>query len=184
MAETVKTKSGLEIEIRRETPEDYAEVNALVGKAFSLASDGVDDTAEYLIGLRGKDVFIPELSFAAVLAGGRIVGQITLYKTDIVTETGKNTQLNLSPISVLPEFFGHGIAREMIVYALAKAKEMGYAAVFLRGDPNFYKRFGFEPTYRYGIYHKDDAERNAEDCLVKVLASGGLDGVTGVVDNC
>ena len=175
----IKTKSGLEITIRRETQDDYAAVNELVDKAFSTTHLSVDDTAEYLIRVRKKDTFIPDLSFVAVLCDGTAIGQITLYKTDIIMETGRITQLVLSPISVLPEFFGKGIAREMITYALAKAKEMGYTAVFLQGNPRFYEKFGFEPACNYGIYHKDDKERNAEYCMVNVLVPNGLDGITG-----
>ena len=176
----IKTKSGLEINIRQETPDDYPEVNELVDKAFSYNHPGKDDTADYLIEVRKQDTFIPELSFVAESSNGRIVGQIMLYKTDIISEINRITQLVLSPISVLPEFFEKGIAREMIVYALAKAKEMGYIAVFLRGDPAFYEKFGFEPTYKYEIHHQTDKEKNSEYCMVNVLAPGGLDGITGV----
>lgn len=68
----------------------------------------------------------------------------------------------------------------MIAHALAKATAMGYAAVFLQGNPRFYKKFGFEPTYPHGIYHEIDKEKNAEYCMVKLLVPGGLDGITGV----
>ena len=174
----VKTKSGLEINIRNETPTDYAEVNDLVYTAFSSVGHE-DDTAGYLIEVRKKDTFIPELSFVAEL-NGKIVGQITLYHTDIVTQTSRITQLVLLPVSVLPEFANNGIASEMILHALEKAKRMGYVAVFLQGDPGFYIKFGFEPTYKHGIYHQKDEERNAEYCMVKVLVPGAVDGISGV----
>jgi len=181
----IKTKSGLEISIRQETPDDYPEVNALVDTAFTFYRatynvPGEDDTADYLIAVRQKDTYIPELAFVAVLPDGKIAGQITLYHTDIITATNRITQLVLSPISVLPEFHKRGIAREMITYALAKAKEMGYVAVFLQGNPRFYEKFGFEPAYKHGIYHERDKERSAEYCMVNILTPGGLDGVTGV----
>jgi predicted N-acetyltransferase YhbS len=172
------TKTGLEINIRQETPKDHTEVNELVYRAF--AAKGHFDTADYLKEVRKKDTFVPELSFVAALENGKIVGQITLYKTDVITDKGRITQLVLSPISVLPEFFNNGIAREMITFALGKAKEMGYAAVFLQGNPNFYKKFGFEPTYKYKIYHEIDKERNADYCMVNILLSGALDGISGL----
>ena len=174
---TIKTKSGLEIMIRQEMPEDYLTVNDLVYQAHD--TKGHYDTMGYFIEVRKKDTFIPELSFIATLTNGKIVGQVTLYKTDIITDKRRITQLVLSPISVLPEFFKNGIAREMIAFVLAKAKEMGYFAVFLQGNPRFYEKFGFEPTYKYGIYHEIDKEKNAEYCMVNILSPGALDGVTG-----
>jgi len=68
----------------------------------------------------------------------------------------------------------------MIAYALDKAKAMGYKAVFLQGDPRFYEKFGFVPAYKYGIYHETDPAGNAEYCMVNVLVTGALDGITGM----
>lgn len=175
----IKTKTGLDIIIRQETPCDYTVVNQMVFDTFATVSDDFAETMEYFIAVRKKETFIPELSFVATLPDGRIVGQITLYKTDIITPTKRITQLVLSPISVLPAFFKQGIAREMIGYALQRAKEMGYFAVFLQGNPRFYEKFGFEPTYRYGIYHQIDKDKNAEYCMVNELFPGSLDGIQG-----
>lgn len=174
---SITTKTNLRIIIRQETPGDYSEVNELVYSAF--ATKNHFDVADYLIDVRNKDTFIPELSFVAALESGRIVGQITLYKTDIITDSSRTTQLVLSPISELPEYFNYGIAREMITFALSQAKEMGYLAVFLQGNPKFYGKFGFEPTYKYGIFHESDKEKKAEHCMVRILKSSALDGITG-----
>ena len=173
----IVTGSGLKICIRQETPADYEAVNEVVYQAF--ASKNEFDTKEYLIAVRKKDTFVPQLSFVATLPNGTIVGQITLYHTDIITDTKRITQLVLSPISVLPPFFNRGIAREMIRYALQAAKDMGYIAVFLQGNPRFYEKFGFMPTYRCGIYHEIDKDKNAEYCMVHVLWPGALDDITG-----
>jgi len=83
----IKTKSGLEINIRQETPEDYREVHELVDTSFATNQGDKGDTSDYLEAVRKKDTFIPELSFVATLIDGKIVGQITLYHTDIITET-------------------------------------------------------------------------------------------------
>ena len=66
-----------------------------------------------------------------------------------------------------------------IVNVLNKAKEMGYGAVFLGGNPKLYARFGFEPSSTYGIYHKDREKWGDEGYMVCLLKSGALDGVTG-----
>ena len=43
--------------------------------------------------------------------------------------------------------------RKLVIQALDRARAMGYGAVFLGGDPKLYGRFGFEPSYKYGINH-------------------------------
>lgn len=175
------TTSGLDISIRPETPEEYEEVNGLILKAFT-ESYGVDTGAfmeEYFKEERKKDTFIPELSLAALLENGKIVGQVTLYETDIVTDSGPVTQLTLSQSAVLPEYRKRGIMRELVTHVLGKAKEMGYGAVFLGGDPAIYKRFGFEPSSNYGIYHENREKWGDEGYQVCVLTPGALDGITG-----
>jgi len=175
------TTSGLNIFIRPETADEYEEVNELIYKAFT-ESHGIDTGAfmtEHIKEERKKDTFIPELSLVALLENEKIVGQVTLHKTDIITDSGKNTQLTLSQSAVLPEYRMRGIMREMVIYVLSKAKEMGYAAVFLGGNPALYGRFGFEPSYKYGIYHENRVKWGDEGFLVCKLILGALDGITG-----
>ena len=170
----------MDITMRREQSEDYDDVYQLVKVSFATSSD--DDgteTADYLDDVRKKDAFIPELSFLA-LDGDRIVGQIVLYKTNITTSAGVVTELLLSPISVHPEYFRRGIARQMVEFALGQAKIMGYRAVFLCGDPNFYHKLAFQPTYAYQIHHINDA--SAEWSMVRELYEGALTGITRTIN--
>ena len=50
---------------------------------------------------------------------------------------------------------------------------MGYKVVFLWGDPNFYSKFGFVPSYKFNIYHKDFQERKV-DFMSKARTPCGL----------
>lgn len=67
----------------------------------------------------------------------------------------------------------------LVECALNKARNMGYGAVFLGGNPNLYPRFGFEPSSIYGIYHENREKWGDEGYMVCVLKEGALDGVTG-----
>ena len=167
------------VKIRRERPSDYGEVECLVKTSFATNADDDRTTHDYLNKLRTTDEFIPELSMVAD-KDGVIIGQVVLYKTALTTPTGKRTELVLSPISVHPNYFRLGIARAMIEAALHKAKDMGFGAVFLCGNPNVYDKLGFVPSYRYNIYHKADA--GAEWSMVRELYDGALDGISGTVD--
>jgi len=167
--------------IRQEQTSDYEEVYNLVKTSFATSSHDDGTTADYLNEVRKKDTFIPELSLVAVECE-KIIGQVVLYKTDITTESGKQTELLLSPICVHPDYFRRGIAREMVETALGKAKAMGYKAVFLCGNPDFYKKLGFAPTYLHDIIHIKDDKRKAEWSMVRELYGGALDGITGAIN--
>jgi len=168
--------------IRQERPSDYAEVYDLIRMAFVTATHGDGTEADYLLEVRNKDEFIPELSLVAEHENGKIIGQIVLYQTTVVTPDKTITELVLSPISVHPAFFRRGIARALMERGFALAKNMGYSAVFLCGDPEFYHKIGFAPTYKYGIYHIADKNRNAEWCMARELITGSLADVYGTID--
>jgi predicted N-acetyltransferase YhbS len=175
------TTSGLDIFIRPETTDEHEQVNQLIYRAFTESYDVKTGTfmLEYFKAERTKDTFIPDLSLVALLESGKIVGQVTLYETDIITPTGKNIQLVLSQSAVLPEYRMRGIMRELVTTALSKAKEMGYKAVFLGGNPALYGRFGFEPSHYYGIYHENRKQWGDEGFLVCKLVPDALEGITG-----
>ena len=166
--------------IRQEMPSDYDETYNLVKISFATTPDDDGTTQDYLNELRGKDVFIPELSLVAETDDGMLVGQVVLYKTTIVTPQEELTQLLLSPICVHPDYFRRGIACALIEEALRIARQVGYKAVFLCGDPEVYGKMGFVATYRYNIFHKEDAI--AEWSMVRELYEGALEGVTGTIN--
>ncbi len=168
--------------IRQERPSDYREVYELVKAAFAFSEHSDDTEADYLNALRKKEAFIPELSLVAERENGQIIGQIVLYKTDITTPDKVVTELVLSPISVRPDYFRRGVARAMMERAFEIAKSLGYKAVFLCGDPHFYRKFGFAPSLEKEIYHISDASRNAEWCMVKELSFGALKGIHGAIN--
>ena len=170
------------MKIRQEHPPDYKEVYTLVETAFNSnpSTDGL--VPDYLNGLRTKDTFIPELSLVAEHENGKIIGQVVLYKTDITTPAAIRTELVLSPISVHPDYFRQGIARAMMEKAFGIAKGLGYRLVFLCGDPAFYRKIGFTPSFGHGIYHVADKDKNAEWCMVRELTPGALAGVSGTID--
>ncbi|HHV10538.1 MAG TPA: N-acetyltransferase [Clostridiales bacterium] len=166
--------------IRQETPADYGEVYELVKAAFATSTN--EGEWDYLNEVRKKDTFIPELSLVAENDDGKLVGQIVLYKMEITSPNGSYTELLLSPISVHPEYFCRGIARAMMREGFRTARELGYCAVFLCGDPNFYHRFGFKPTYEFEIYHIVDKTKKAEWCMALELTAGALTGKNGTIN--
>lgn len=167
--------------IRIEKESDYETVYNMIERAFATTtfSDGTE--ADYLNDIRKETCFIPELSLVAV-EDEKIVGQVVFYKMKIETPEQVLTQLVLSPLSVDPDYFYRGIGRGLIEEGCNRAQKLGYNAVFLCGDINYYSRFGFNPTYQFGIYHKKDTTRDAQWCMVKELTPGYLNAITGLID--
>ena len=167
--------------IRKEMPIDYEEVYVMAGKSFAASSHGDGTEQEYLNMIRKKDSFIPELSLVAQI-DNKIVGQIVLYEMQINYKNRNETQLVLSPLSVHPDYFRQGIGGKLISEGCKKVLNMGYKAVFLCGDYSYYSKFGFVPTYKYEIYHRNDAEKKAEWCMVKELEKGCLTVEAGLIN--
>ncbi len=168
--------------IRQEVQKDYSKIYDLVKKSFATAAYCAGDEHDYLNEIRTKQSFIPELSLVAELESGELVGQVVLYKMKIETKEKTITELLLSPLSVHPNHFRKGIAKALVEESINRAKNLGYSAVFLCGNPNFYKKLKFSATYKFGIYHVNDRERSAEWCMVREIKQGFLENINGLVD--
>ena len=83
---------------------------------------------------------------------------------------------------MLPQYFRKGIASEMIKESFNIAKRIGYGAIFLWGNPDFYSKFDFIPTYRYNIRHIQFDNKNVDFIMVKELIEGTLNGICGTID--
>lgn len=152
-----KDSYELQIQLRRETPEDYRMVEELTKKAFwNLHEPGCNE--HYLIHeLRGSDAFIYDLDYVAVVED-KIVGHIAYTESQIVSEDGDDvTVLTFGPISVLPQYQRQGIGRRLIEHTRSIAKDLGYKAIIIYGDPMIYSRVGFRPAEEFKISTPDKA---------------------------
>lgn len=83
-------------------------------------------------------------------------------KSVIQADTGKEYEvLSLGPISVLPEYQNMGIGKRLIDHTRNLAKCMGFRAILLCGDPDYYLRRGFVPAETLGIRTADDMYADA-----------------------
>ncbi len=135
---------------------------------------------QHFIEERQKSTFVPELSLIALTPEGQIVGELALHETDIITDKGNVTQLTLCQSAVLPNYRMRGVMRKLVNYSFDKARELGYGAVFLGGNPALYGRYGFEPSSKYDIFHKEREKWGDEGYMVHILTEGALDGIKGI----
>jgi len=168
---------NLSLHVRREEPADFRKVENLTREAFwNQHGPGCDE--HYLAHvLRGCDVFIPELDFVAEL-DGKIVGNIMYARSRVALDTGGGLPvITFGPLSVLPEFQKQGAGRRLIEHTLGLAKQMGFPAVFIYGDPAYYGRIGFQPAERFGVGTEDNFYQDALQTVE--LQPGALQNASG-----
>ena len=121
--------------IRDETEADHA----AVGRLRRLASGG-DAEARLVDALRRSG----SVAISVVAnAEEAVVGHVLLSR--LVSPPGG---LALAPLAVLPDRQRRGLGSALVRAALARAREGGWAAVFVPGDSAYCGRFGFAPTPR------------------------------------
>lgn len=139
------------IKLRNETAVDYRSVEEITREAFwNHHVPGCNE--HYLLHImRNCDAFIKELDFVAEL-DDKVVANIVYAKAEIIEDSGEHYNvITFGPISVLPEYQGKGIGGMLIDHTVKIAKELGYKAVLIYGDPDYYSRFGFVEAEKYDI---------------------------------
>lgn len=172
------------MEIRPERPDELETIYALVKEAFETAkvSDGTEQ--DFMMELHQRATFIPALALVAEVDGA-LAGHAMYTQVDIETPKGPIAALMLAPLSVAPAHQNKGVGSALIQAGCEKAKELGWRAVFLLGDPAYYHRFGFEATTHFGIHYRHpwpEGEDHTENLMVRPLAPGALDGISGTID--
>lgn len=167
----------MDIELRREQPADYSETENVTREAFWNHYSPACSEHYLLHVMRDCPAFVPELDIVAV-CDGKIVGNIVYMKSVIRADNGNSYEvLSLGPISVLPEYQRKGIGGRMIEYTRDIARRMGFAAILLCGDPDYYSRQGFLSAETFGIRTEDDMYADAlQVCPLSERAMSGMKG--------
>ena len=71
-----------------------------------------------------------------------IVGHVLVSPVTLEPDAGLSCG-QVAPLSVLPGFQSKGIGCSLMQAVIEKSKKKGLDALFLLGDPNYYKKFGF-----------------------------------------
>ncbi len=123
-------------------PKDRDEVETLFKKVFTdsagqseglLTSKLAHDLVEYTA---SEDLY----GFVAMQAG-QIVGGIFFSR---LTFDSKINAFILSPVAVQTDCQNQGIGQKLICFGINHLKNDGVERIFTYGDPNFYRKVGFE----------------------------------------
>lgn len=141
----------MNITIRPAGSADHRATELLTREAF-WNQYGPGCCEHYLIRLmRSRPDFLPELDLVAE-ADGRLVGSAICTRGLVKRADGTTVVvLSLGPLSVLPEYQRKGVGAKLIRRTREIARELGYRAILLCGDPEHYRRQGFVPAEQYDI---------------------------------
>ena len=171
----------MEYIIRNEEERDYFEVENVTREAFwNIYRPGCN---EHLVthNFRNNQAFIKKLDYV-MEDNGEIIGTIIYsHGTLRLDNGGKMDFITFGPVGIRPDYQKNGMGQELIRYSMDRAKDLGYDAIFITGNPIYYNRFGFEAACNYGIFL--DENRNPSEAnffMVNVLKQGALDGLAGI----
>ena len=166
--------------IRKERKEEYEAIYNLVKEAFKTARVSKGDEQDHINQLRLSSNYIPELALVVEEQGTLVAYNIlTKFNVNIENNNKKIKALVLGPICVKLEYRNEKIGEQLINKSLEIAKDMGYEAVFLFGDPNYYYRLGFRQTMDYNI--KCLNKISPKNVMVKELVPNILKDVKGTI---
>lgn len=167
--------------LRLETEKDYSENENLTREAFwNVYRPGCD---EHLLhhNIRNSANYIKELCYVAE-EDDKLIGNVVYAK---MMKTGKASDqvIGFGPLSVLPKKQKQGVGSALVKETLVKAKELGYKAVLITGNPEYYHRFGFTSATKFGVRLPDIAEGDEATYFMAVeLEEGYLAEHAGVYD--
>jgi len=126
--------------------------------------------------MRNKQEFIKDLDYVAVF-NDKIIGNIVYAKAKIIGVNKEYDVITFGPVSVLPMYQKRGVGKKLIEHTITKAKEMGFNAIMIYGNPKYYERFGFKNSREYTI---TDREGNYNDALMALeLYPNSLENING-----
>ena len=167
--------------IRLEEEKDYFETENLTREAFwNVYREGC---FEHLIihNLRKDKSFVKELDYCIEI-DNKIIANIVYAKGKLKLENGNIREILIfGPVSVLPEYQKKGYGEKLINYTIEKAKELGFDAIVIMGNPNYYKKFGFESCSKYKIYYEGiDKKEEAPFFMIKILNDNNIENLKGI----
>lgn len=149
--------------IRDTKNSDLEEVFKLIQSAFGNRAES--DLVRRLIS--DGDVLINLLAESS----DSIIGNVVISKTTMEPDVGLFCG-GVGPLSVLPELQSLGIGSKLMKGAINESKKLGMDALFLLGDPEYYKRFGFTVSKvrnGFSVEHFQELQL-IKDCLINVKA--------------
>lgn len=154
------------MEIANEHPEDRPDIRALHLAAFPDMSE-----ADLIERLRADG----DVAVSLVARDRRVVVGHVLFSR----MTAPVRALALAPVAVSEPHRRQGIAARLIRQGLDAARAQDWEAVFVLGDPSYYRRFGFDTALAAGF----ESRYAGPYLMALALSPGGLAVTTGRISH-
>jgi predicted N-acetyltransferase YhbS len=158
------------VTLHHELPEHAPAIERLLDQAFG--AERWQKTCQRL-----RDGQAPDRNLSLVaLDGEDLVGTVRLWRVRL----GRGRRgLMLGPLAVDERRRGEGIGTMLMEAAMARIEAAGEPSVFLVGDPDYYRRFGFKPDPTTGLHLPGPVERRR--FLGREFRPGALSKANGLV---
>ena len=87
--------------------------------------------------------------------------------------------MGLAPMAVTPAHQKKGVGSALVRAGLDQCRQLGFVAAVVLGHPQYYPRFGFLPSFKFGIDSEYDVPK--EVFMAMELRPDALSGKTGKV---
>ena len=131
--------------------------------------------------IRGRKYYLPELELI-MAEDGEVIGYVMFSRFHLEGKY-EDELLILTPAAVKTCCQRQHISKALIEYGFERAKELGYRAVIVEGNPRNYRARGFVTSADFGITAHESVGLPAPECLmVKELVPGALEHIQGQVN--
>jgi putative acetyltransferase len=147
-------QSALRFLTREESASDFKHVFAIHAAAFDT-----DDESRLVDTVRtSSDQLVSLVAIAGEdRLGGEVIGHILVSPVRIDNAPDDVLYMALGPMAVRPDFQRQGVGARLVLNALDACRELGAAAIFVLGHPEYYPRLGFEHVSSLGLFYKSEA---------------------------
>ena len=138
----------------------------LVEQVFTAHSDAEEGALVRALveEIRSKRFYLPELELVMVDENDSPIGYCNFARFHLGGKY-EDELLLLSPVAVKTELQRQHISRELIEHGFLKARELGYKAVIVEGNPMNYRSRGFVTSAPFGITAHESVGLPAPECL-------------------
>ncbi len=158
------------ISIREEAADD-------IDRVFQINKEAFDTAAEADLVNRLREQADPVLSLVAE-RDGILLGHLLLTPVSLDSEPELNL-MGLAPMAVTPDSQNSGIGSALVEAGLTHCRNLDVGAVVVLGHPEYYPRFGFQPSINFDI--KSEYDVPAEVFMVQELQPDYLQNYSGTI---
>lgn len=157
--------------IRKEQPSDIDNIWEVNSKVFETETE-----ANLINTLRSSGCHYISL---VAEDKNKVIGHILFTPVELTGDKNKLKLLGLGPMAVLNEYQYKGIGSKLVKTGLEYCQSLGFDAVVVLGHPNYYPKFGFAPSIKYGIKSEYDVPDDV--FMILELVPGILKNHKGII---